>query len=170
MRYTFILLFVISCAPLPEGGDIVRTALAEYEDARIHGVDPYRYIPRGGEARYEGWCGEFAQWVLEQHLPVFEPILTGTRTLMSVFTRLDATSDDIDEARPGDVLFFNLNGEGGTDHIGIFFGRADDGMIVSVDGNIHGEIDVMRREESSVYWVGRLTDRVKTSYPLEWRE
>jgi hypothetical protein len=171
MRYTFILLFVISCAPLPEGGDIVRTALAEYEDARIHGVDPHRYIPPGGESRYaNAWCGEFTQWVLAQHLPAFEPTHTGTRTLAGVFLKFDATSKDIDDARSGDALFFDLNGEGGTDHIGIFFGRDTDGGVWSIDGNVGGEIVVVRREASAVYWIGRLTDDVKTSPEIAWRE
>ena len=171
MGYLFIILLLSSCAPLPDGGDIVRTALAEYEDARTHGVNPSRYIPSGGETRYSHrWCGEFAQWVLAQHLPVFESPRTGTRILPSVFVKFDAISNDPEEANPGDVLFFDLRDSPGTDHIGIFFGRDDDGGVWSIDGNVRGEIVVVRREASSVYWIGRLTDEVKASPEIAWRE
>jgi hypothetical protein len=167
----FLLIALCSCAPLPERGDIVRTALEEYESSKTEGVNPSKYIPAGGESRYRNrWCGEFVQWVYAQHMPVFEPPHTGTRILSSVFLYFDSSEDNVFYASSGDTLFFDFDNNQSTDHIGILIGWTSSDLLLTVEGNIGGQIVVKERSPETVLWVGRLTKRILTAFPLRWQE
>lgn len=59
---------------------------------------------------------------------------------------------DINNAKPGDVLTYDWNGDGRSDHVAIFAGIDDEGYVISVEGNTeNGPVAQCRRSKSYVH-------------------
>lgn len=85
------------------------------------------------------WCGMFVSWVFNEAgviLPKIgfsKPGFAGTQQALSYFKKAGKI---VKSPQPGDIVFFDWNADGRTDHVGIFVKDNFDGKtFTSVEGN-----------------------------------
>lgn len=83
------------------------------------------------------WCGIFVSWCYYQAgtpLPAigFEKGFAGCQTAVQYFTQHKLLTN---KPVPGDIVFFDWNGDGRFDHTGIFYQQIDNTKFISIEGN-----------------------------------
>lgn len=83
------------------------------------------------------WCGIFVSWCYAQAgKPLgnigFKKGFAGCQSAVAHFT---ATGEITTTPVPGDIVFFDWNGDGRYDHTGIFFEHEDQYRFWSIEGN-----------------------------------
>jgi peptidoglycan hydrolase-like protein with peptidoglycan-binding domain len=98
------------------------------------------YFGRGSES----WCADFASWVLTHagksfNDPYCPSIVNQARSSGSWKTS---------NPQPGDLVLFDWDGDGVSDHVGIVTGRNADGTIATIEGNAGDPSGVLRHNRN----------------------
>ena len=83
------------------------------------------------------WCAEFVSWVYHhagQPLPNigFRKGFAGCQTAVAYFRK---NGKVVTVPEPGDIVFFDWNGDGRFDHTGIFVKKFDEIWFETIEGN-----------------------------------
>lgn len=83
------------------------------------------------------WCGIFVCWCYDQAGYVLENIgfqkgFAGCQTAVAYFKKNNKITTT---PEPGDIVFFDWNGDGRYDHTGIFVKKIDSKTFSTVEGN-----------------------------------
>jgi cell wall-associated NlpC family hydrolase len=83
------------------------------------------------------WCAIFVSWVYDQAgLPLgnigFKKGMAGCQTAVAHFRK---TGEITKTPKTGDIVFFDFNGDGRYDHVGIFVGYTGAGVFEAIEGN-----------------------------------
>jgi len=83
------------------------------------------------------WCGIFVSWVYDQSgYPLgnigYTKGFAGVYTALQYFKKKKWITDD---PVPGDIVFFDWQGDGKFDHVGIYQEQRDDYTFYSIEGN-----------------------------------
>jgi len=83
------------------------------------------------------WCGMFVSWCYAQAgtpLPNigFSKGFAGCQTAVKFFKEHNMITDT---PQPGDIVFFDWNGDGRYDHTGLFVQKKDDIHFETIEGN-----------------------------------
>ena len=113
-------------------GEIVAVALSQVGNV---GGEPY-WSWYGFDSRVE-WCACFVSWCAEQCgyleigvIPKFAGCVQGSNW----FKQRGLWQDGSYEPRPGDIIFFDWEGDGLPDHVGIVE-KVENGRVYTVEGN-----------------------------------
>jgi hypothetical protein len=94
----------------------------------------------GRWAKLDGfaWCGIFVSWVFAQagvplpRIGFAFPGFAGTQTAMA---QLKKWGRIVQQPEPGDVVFFDWNGDKRVDHVGIVVQLLSNGTVTTIEGN-----------------------------------
>ncbi|HEY3446109.1 MAG TPA: peptidoglycan-binding protein [Myxococcales bacterium] len=87
-----------------------------------------RFFGRGSEA----WCADFVSYVMTNAgKPFNDPYCPSIVNKMKASGQWKGRSDP----QPGDIVLFDWNGDGTSDHVGIVKGVNGDGSIQTIEGN-----------------------------------
>lgn len=83
------------------------------------------------------WCGIFVSWCYDQAGANLGRIgftkgFAGCQTAVAHFRK---TGEVTSKPQPGDIVFFDWNGDGRFDHTGIFVRRINELQIETIEGN-----------------------------------
>ena len=83
------------------------------------------------------WCGIFVSYCYAKAgVPLgkigFKNGFAGCQTAVAHFKE---TGEITENPQPGDIVFFDWNGDGRYDHTGIYFGDFDEDSFQSIEGN-----------------------------------
>lgn len=88
---------------------------------------------------YDGvaWCGMFVSWCFDQAgMPLgnigFSKGFAGCQTAVAHFIKAKLV---VAEPQPGDIVFYDWNGDGRYDHTGIVFSVVGDKEFTAIEGN-----------------------------------
>lgn len=108
------------------------------------------------------WCGIFVSWCYHNSgfpLPNigFKKGFAGCQTAVSYFKKNNKV---VINPAPGDIVFFDWNGDGRFDHTGIFVRKVNDVYFESIEGNTSltnqsngGEVMLRSRKYHNVIFV-----------------
>lgn len=122
------------------------------------GGEPYwRWY--GYDSRVE-WCACFVSWVADQCgyieaglVPKFANTDDGVRWFRSA----GRFRDNAYTPKPGDIIFFDWNGSGETDHVGIVE-KCEGGVVYTIEGNSGDRCEQNRYSvtSASIYGYGTI--------------
>ena len=99
------------------------------------------------------WCCIFVSWCLDQ-AGVECSGFPSYNTNIVIRNAGNAILDNIYDAQPGDVIIFDWNGDGYTDHVGIV--EANNGSwLQTIEGNISNSVQRVTRDWSHVAYIVR---------------
>ena len=118
--------------------DIVRIAAGEIgteESPKNSNKTKY-----GKWARYDGvpWCGLFTSWCYEKAgfpLPRIGFRFNGFAGCQTAVAYFRKNNKIVQDPQPGDIVFFDWNGDGRFDHTGIFVRQIDSSSFETIEGN-----------------------------------
>jgi cell wall-associated NlpC family hydrolase len=138
---------------------VVNTALAEVGNKET----PTNKTKYGKWFGLDGvpWCGIFVSWVYHHagfSLPNigFKKGFAGCQTAVAYFKKHKKITTN---PEPGDIVFFDWNGDGIYDHTGIYLRHINDKMFETIEGNTSffnqsngGQVMVrIRRYKSAIF-------------------
>lgn len=97
-----------------------------------------------GPSRDVWWCCIFVSWCLDQ-ADVECNGFPSYNTNIVLRNAGDARLDDIHDAQPGDVIIFDWNHDGYTDHVGIVEANFGD-WIQTIEGNVSNSVQRVARD------------------------
>lgn len=110
-------------------------------------VDTYNTIkplPRGYKVRYtDNWCATFVSFVLKScgvKKNVFE---CGAERMLKKFKKLKLTLDDDTKGKSNDIIFYDWQCDGWSDHVGIIY-QADKKYYYVVEGNKNKRVETRK--------------------------
>jgi len=117
--------------------DVIRIASGEvgYTEGRNNAN---KYARENGQADNQPWCGSFVDWVLRRAGLGGEPSTLWTPAGMQGYRRLGRAVDRNGPVLPGDVVFFDWQGNtgsSGVDHVGLVTAVRPDGQVETIEGN-----------------------------------
>ena len=117
--------------------DVIRIASGEvgYTEGRNNAN---KYARENGQADNQPWCGSFVDWVLRRAGLTGEPSSLWTPAGMQGYRRLGRAVDRNGPVLPGDVVFFDWQGNtgsSGVDHVGLVTAVRPDGQVETIEGN-----------------------------------
>ena len=90
-----------------------------------------------GFSSREEWCACFVSWCAEQCGYIeggFIPSLQDASAVTNWFKERNQWQDRNYEPTAGDIIFFDWEGDGSTDHVGIVE-KCENGVVYTVEGN-----------------------------------
>ena len=129
-------------------GNIAIVAVAQSQIGNVGGEPYWRWW--GLDYRVE-WCAIFVSWCADQCGYLDAEVLpktAGVRPYVDWFIERGQWQDREYEPVPGDIIFFDWEGDGLADHVGIVE-KVEDGLVFTIEGNT-GDKCTERR-----YTVGR---------------
>lgn len=129
------------------GRDLLNVALSQLGNCesdtdfviKEDGVHGYTIYGAAIDGDYRAWCTAFIKWCsgYTQIDTTYFPTQHRSRDWKDRLKRLGAYEDDEDayQPQPGDLIFFNHDGEQVPQHIGIVE-KVEDGMVYTVEGNL----------------------------------
>ena len=98
----------------------------------------------GHEFHYGGWCADFVKMCLyegvgEENLPEWYVNCPAKAHPPTVQQYANGHEVNINEARAGDVILYDWDGDGSADHVGIYVDSGDGATtITTIEGNTYG--------------------------------
>ena len=129
-------------------GNMAIVAVAQSQIGNVGGEPYWRWW--GLDYRVE-WCAIFVSWCADQCGYLGAEVLpktAGVRPYVDWFIERGQWKDREYEPVPGDIIFFDWEGDGLADHVGIVE-KVEDGLVFTIEGNT-GDKCAERR-----YTVGR---------------
>ncbi|MBR3293184.1 MAG: CHAP domain-containing protein [Oscillospiraceae bacterium] len=133
--------------------ELVRTAEAligrkEADQSHREIIDVYnsiRPLPRGYRMRYEDpWCAAFVSAVGEMcGLGCAVLPECGCEAMLALYRKRGEYRGRDYDAQPGDLIFYNWDGNGSVDHVGIVAARSADAYTV-IEGNLSDAVGSRR--------------------------
>lgn len=108
------------------------------------------------------WCAIFVSWVFDKAgFPLGNiGFLKGMAGCPVAVKHFRETNEVTTSPQPGDICFFDWNGDGRHDHTGIFVGWVDKDHFESIEGNTGlvnqsngGEVMLRKRQNKNVIFV-----------------
>lgn len=114
----------------PGNSEIVDIALPQ-----VGNVGGYPYWSWYGFNGRVAWCACYVSWCINQ-AGYSQPYFASCTAGMSWFSERGqwASRNDYANIAPGDLIFFDWDGSGNADHVGIVIGR-DENYVYTVEGN-----------------------------------
>jgi len=94
----------------------------------------------GAWAKYNGvpWCGLWVSWVYEKAgkpLPKIGFAFNGFAGCQTAVAYFRKNKKVVTDPKEGDIVFFDWNGDGRHDHVGLFVKWIDKDTIETIEGN-----------------------------------
>ena len=85
----------------------------------------------------EPWCAIFVSYIYAMAGVQLEPIdfPKGYAGVQSGVSYFKATGQMTENPEPGDLVFYDWNGDGHYDHTGLFSSKIDDNTFLAIEGN-----------------------------------
>ena len=114
--------------------DIVQVALAEVGNTGGH-----KYTSWYGFSGHVAWCACFVSWCADQCGYIeagIIPKFASTKVGVVAFKNRGQWKSSSYEPSPGDIIFFDWDGDGAPNHVGIVE-RVDGGYVHTIEGNVY---------------------------------
>lgn len=108
------------------------------------------------------WCAAFYSWAFNEAGIPLPKIDTAKGFVGCNFAvkNVSLWGNLVDEAMPGDACFFDWNGDGHFDHVGIFVRKIDQNQFETIEGNTSpandsngGEVMIRHRKYKNVVFI-----------------
>ena len=100
------------------------------------------------------WSGCFVSWCLNQNgyaYPKFSSLDTGVKWCKN---NSKWQEPDFADIAPGDLIFFDWEGKGKAQHVGLVIGIDEDGYVYTVEGNDGDTVKIRKYELTNQYIMG----------------
>ena len=113
----------------------------DYSQAEIQQV----FADLGYQFDYNAWCADFVRMVLyeaigEENLPEWYKNVSNKAYCPTIQQYGEGHQVSAEEAKPGDIVLYDWDGDGVADHVGLFVDNGDgSSTITAIEGNTSGE-------------------------------
>lgn len=122
----------------------------------VDGYNSLKKLPRGYKVKYtDAWCATFVSYVLNQcgcNKPVYECSANRMRKLCEPYKVKTGKTDDL--------IFYDWNEDGVSDHVGIICSVSSDGVYKVVEGNKSKAVGIryIKKNSSNIQMIARIKD------------
>lgn len=115
-------------------------------------------LPRGYRVKYwDNWCATFVSFVLKRCGVTTNVFECSAQRMKDRFKKCKCLLSDNTEGKKNDIIFFDWDGKGWTDHVGIIY-KADKTYYYTIEGNKSKKVGKRKiaKKSDSISGVGRV--------------